>query len=148
MRNFLKDHDVRRVMNSVAAGTSDQNSSSVRMDEGRSITFLLLIGALTAGQVTQIKAQQSSDDGVVDDWTDIAGSLVGPFADADGNKMLALEIFKPMKEYVRLVVDRGTANAVIDGVIAVISGPRKSPPTQHTTLKALKVLNSPAEGTA
>jgi hypothetical protein len=135
-------------MNAVAAGTSDQNSSSVDMKGFYGVMFLASFGALTATQVTSIKAQQSSDDGSADDWTDILGTLVGPLADADGNKMLVLDIYRPLKRYVRLVVDRGTANAVIDGVVALQYDPDKEPVTHSTTVKAAEFHHAPAEGTA
>jgi hypothetical protein len=50
---------------------------------------------------------------------DLAGSLHTALADTDGNKCLVTDVFRPQKRYVRAVVTRGTANAVIDGVIAL-----------------------------
>ena len=71
-----------------------------------------------------------------------------PLADADGNKMLAVDVFRPRERYVRLVIDRATANAVIDGVIAIQYGARKMPTTHATSVAASESHTSPAEGTA
>jgi hypothetical protein len=49
---------------------------------------------------------------------------------------------------VRAVVTRGTANAVIDGVIALQYSSRAKPTTNDTTVKAAKLLISPDEGAA
>lgn len=55
------------------------------------------------------------------DAADLEGSLVGPLADADGNKLLVLDVHRPRERYVNCVVNRATGNAVIDGVIASVS---------------------------
>lgn len=146
--NFLIGNNVKRVMNAVAAGTTDQNSTGVDMTGYEEVTFIAAFGALTATQITSMKAQQSDDDGSADDYTDLAGTSTGPAADADSNKMLALGIYRPKKKWVRAVVDRGTANAVIDGIIAIRSRSRLEPVAQDASMSAMKYLNNPAEGTA
>lgn len=141
--------EVRRVMNAVAAGTSTQNGTGVDVQGYEGVAFVAAFGALTATQTTSLKAQQSSDDGSTDTYDDLAGSSSGNLADSDGNKLLATEIFKPLKRYVRPVVVRGTANAVIDGVFALLYRAEKTPvPTHSTMAKTPEIFNSPAEGTA
>jgi len=146
--NFARANKVSRVMNAVAAGTTDQTSSAVDMAGFEDCTFIAAFGALTATQVTQMKAQQSSDDGVADAYSDLEGTLTGPLADGDGNKLMVLEVYNPAKRYLKLVIDRGTANAVIDGVVAIQSQARVLPVTQPSTVAFTEVHRSPAEGTA
>lgn len=143
LQQLLKDVRIDRVLNAVAAGTTDQTSSSVDMQDHEGVMFVAAFGALTATQVTQIKGQQSDDDST---FEDITGSLVGPLADGDGNKLLVLDISKPRKRFVRLVVDRGTANAVIDGVTAFLYGPRKYPATQSADVASSEAHVAPAGG--
>lgn len=145
--NLLKDIKITRVMNAVAAGTTDQNSSEVDMQGWDGVMFIAAFGALTATQVTQIKAQQDTATGMAG-AADLAGTLVGPLADGDGNKCLVLDVFRPQERFVRCVVDRGTANAVIDGVIAIQYRGRKAPVTQGSTIAFSEAHVSPAEGTA
>jgi hypothetical protein len=45
-------------------------------------------------------------------------------------------------------VKRGTANAVIDGVLALLYSPRVEPVATDATVKSTKLLVSPDEGTA
>lgn len=142
--DFQKDCKVTRVMNAVAAGTSDQNSSVIDMTGFDSVQFIALFGALTATQVTQIKIQQGAASNL-SDAADLLGTNNGPLADADGNKMLMTQVMRPTKRYVRLVVDRGTANAVIDGVIAIQFNSRSGPVTQDTSVKSAETHVSPAE---
>jgi hypothetical protein len=151
MKTFQKDvQRIERVMNAVAAGTSNQTSSAVDMQSNGGfdeVTFVAMFGTLTASQVTKIKVQQSDDDGASDAYDDVAGSLSVALADADSNKMLATTV-RPRKRYVKCVVVRGTANAVIDGVLALLSRQDKAPVTQPSTIVGWKTQDYPDEGTA
>lgn len=135
------------VENAVAAGSADENTASVDLAEGESVTFICVFGAITAGGVQSISAQQSDDDGVADGWSDILGSDSGAVADDDDNKAAIIEVIKPQKRYVRCVVQRATQNSVIESVVAIISGARKTPVTQGSTVAVSKTVVSPAEGT-
>lgn len=147
MGQLLNEIKITRVMNAVAAGTTDQNSSEVDMQGWDGVMFIAAFGALTATQVTQIKAQQDVVTGMAG-AADLAGTLVGPLADGDGNKCLVLDVYRPQERFVRCVVDRGTANAVIDGVIAIQYRGRLQPTTQPASVAFSEAHASPAEGTA
>lgn len=137
-----------RVSNAVAAGATDSNGTGVDMTGYDAVRFIALLGTLTATQVTDLKAQQSDDDGSSDAYSDIEGSATDPMDDADDNDMLITDIIRPTKRYVRPVVERGTANAVIDGVIAELYRARDLPVTQDATVIEVVKLVSPDEGTA
>jgi hypothetical protein len=145
--NLSKAVKVARVLNGVAAGTTEQTGSVIDMQGFEGVQFVALFGALTATQVTSLKVQQGSfADG--SDMADLEGSLHTALADADGNKCLVTDLFRPQKRYVRCVVKRGTANAVIDGALALLYSPRIEPVTTDATIKSTKLLVSPNEGTA
>jgi hypothetical protein len=147
--NLAQSVDFRRVVDATAAGTTAIEGGSVDMLGFDGVLFLAAVGTLTATQVTALKAQQSSDDGSTDAFSDIAGSASAALADTDDNKLVVLDIFRPTKRYVRPVVTRGTANAVVDGVIAILYRAEKTPVLKHTTVALTpKLLNQPAEGTA
>lgn len=148
MQNLLKNIKVTRALNAVAAGTTSQNGATLDMSGWDGVLFICSIGTLTATQVTALKAQQGQASNL-SDAADLAGTAVGPFADGDSNKVLALDIYRPQERYVRCVVTRGTANAVIDDVMAIQYRGHKSPVAQDTTyVAANKVVVSPSEGTA
>jgi len=148
MQNLSKSIKITRVSASAAAGTSDVTGSVLDMQGFDGVLFIASFGTLTATQVTSLKAQQGSQsDG--SDMADLEGSKVGPLADGDGGKCLVLDLFRPGKRYVRAVVDRGTANAVVDDVIAVQYCGTKAPTTHDAaTIAAAELHVSPAEGTA
>lgn len=149
MQNFIKNNVVKRVMNAVAAGTTDQTSSAVDTQGFNTCTFIVLLGTLTTGAVTGAKVQQSSDDGASDTYADLEGTAKA-IADSDDNKMLVIEVTKPRERYLKCVVTRSTQNAVIDGVLAILSnkGPGKLPVTEDATVAGSELHVSPAEGTA
>jgi len=143
--NLLNNNKLTRVNNAVAAGTTDVESASVDMKSFESVTFLVAFGAITATAVTSVKVQQSADDST---FNDLAGTGV-TVADDDDNQVVAVEVHAPLDRYVRCVVDRGTANAVVDGIIASQSGPDAAPVTHDaTTVVDTEVHHAPAEGTA
>jgi len=138
-----------------AAGTTSINcpsSSGVDMSQDggyHGIRFWALIGTLSATQVTKIKLQ-GSPDGV--DYTTLGGDLLASaspaMADADSNKLLIADCYRPIHRYMRAVIVRGTANAVITGVVAELYDPIKEPTSADTSVSATSSTISPPLGTA
>lgn len=143
MKHLTDQTKTTRVMNAVAAGTSDQESSAVDMSGFDAVRFIALFGALTATQVTKLIAEHSDASG--SGFTPIADATTAALEDTDGNKLLIVDVSRPTKRYVRAVIDRGTANAVIDGVIAEQYRARTLPATQPTSVKeTVKVNEAPS----
>lgn len=144
--NLGQDVKVVRALNAVAAGTSVQNGSVIDTAGYDGVMFVAAFGTLTATAVTGLKAQQGTQSGG-GDQADLAGSLVS-VPDSASNKLAVLDIGRPQERYVRPVVTRGTANAVIDGVIAILYKGNKRPSVHDASVAASKNLQSPDEGTA
>lgn len=129
-----------------AAGTTAITSNAVDTAGYDGVCFIVPLGAIVNGAVTSMKMQQSSDDAATDDYTDVAGTSV-TIADTDDDKLKYLDVCRPGKRYVKLVISRATQNATIGGVIAILYSARKRPVT-HGTGVAGEQWCSPAEGTA
>ena len=142
--NISRGVKFTRVLDAVAAGTSDQNSDSVDMKSFDAVTFCVGFGAITASAVTSIKLQGSADDSA---WSDLAGTAI-TVADTDDDKIVLAEINQPQHRYVRCVVDRGTQNAVIDFAVALQSKANKAPVTQSSSVLGSEFAQAPAAGTA
>lgn len=139
---------VIRVMNGVAAGTSAQTSSAIDMAGFDAVKIYSLFGAITTGALTSVKVQQSSDDASADAYADLEGTSV-TVADDDDNQVVVHDIVAPRERYLKVVISRGTQNAVIDGIIAVLYKARSAPATNDaSTVVSREVHASPAEGTA
>jgi hypothetical protein len=130
---------IKRVCNATAAGTSNVNCTAVDLTSivGDIVRVIACFGTLTATQVTGLKLQTSPDNST---WTDLTGGATAAMADGDSNKMLIAEWVRPNTKYVRAVVTRGTANAVIDSVVVLVGNTRAEPITADSSVSASVVV--------
>lgn len=135
IRNLAYAAKTVRVLNATAAGTSNITCTSVDMfgknGPYEACRFTVLMGTLTATQQTIPKVQGSNDNAT---WTDLAGTHVGPPADSASNEMLQIDLYRPQYRYLQLIIQRGTANAAIDGAIADLYLAKQEPVDTDATL--------------
>lgn len=147
MQGLLKNTKIVRHSAGVTAGTSTVTPSAGINTAGyNAVLFLVAVGAITSTGVPSIKVQQSSDDGSTDGYSDLEGTAYS-ITDADDDGVIAVEIIRPVKQYLKLILTRATANCVLDGIFAILSNPIGPLPITQTTL-GNEVHVSPAEGTA
>ena len=127
------------------AGTTDINGSTLDMQGFESVQMLVRMGAITSGAVTSIKTQQG-DQSDASDMSDLSGTGV-TIADTDDDETFYIDLIRPEKRYVRLVVDRETQNAVVAAANYIQYGARKQP-TAHGAGVTGETHVSPREGTA
>lgn len=150
--NLFKDAKILRVKPdgsgyTVAAGTSDTLTSETIDTLGyEGVSFVAAVGTVTGSGTATCKLQQSSDDGVLDDYTDLAGSS-NQFVGADDNAIRITEVYRPNKRYLKHVITRATANSVIDGLYVILWKSLNVAVTQPTIVAGSVFLKNPAEGT-
>jgi hypothetical protein len=127
------------------AGTSDINGTTLDMSGFQSCLVVVRMGTITSTAVTSIKLQQ----GALSDASDMADLLgtAQTIADDDDDETFYIDIHQPTERYIRLVVDRGTANAVVASASYIQYNPDLMP-TTHGTGVSGEFHQSPAEGTA
>ena len=136
MMNWLEGNYLDRVLNSVVAGTSDQDSDRVDMqtvgDGADEITFLLLLGDVTDTSALEIQVFEHTADAASGTQITSSNCTFTAGASSADNKIMACTVkrSKITKRYLWARIKRGTANAVIDGVLAVVSGVRSLSVTQ------------------
>jgi len=146
--NLSKECKLVRHSAAVAAGTSAITpSAGIDMKGFDSCLFVAAFGTITSGAATSIKVQQSSDDGVADGYSDLTGTSV-TVLDTYDDKLVYVEVVRPAKRYLKLIVSRATQNAVLDGITAILSGAHDVPTTHDTTVATGETWIAPAEGTA
>ena len=127
------------------AASSDLNGSTISMAGFESVLMLVRMGAITGSAVTSIRAQQGENsDG--SSMSDLTGTDI-TIADDDDDETFYLDIIKPEKEFVRVVVKRATQNAVVTSANYIQYRARKQP-TTHGSAVTGETHVSPAEGTA
>lgn len=149
MEGLLKNAKFTRSVAATAAGATDVTGSTIDTAGYNAVCFVVDIGTLTATQVTSMRAQQGALSDA-SDMADLEGTIAGPMADGDGSKFLVIDVIKPAERYVRVIVDRATANAVINGGVAILYNANNVPITQSTGAGGVpfsKTVVTPAEGT-
>jgi len=131
----INDTKIIRVANSQVAGTTAVNSSLVSTANAKSFEFDAIFGDVTDASVLGLKIQ-GGEESNGSDMADLTGASVSFTADATSgdNKILRIAIERPLNTYLRAVVTRTVANAVVDGVICLVSDGRSVPVTDDASV--------------
>lgn len=130
-----------------ASGTADRNGATLDMQNFESVKMIVKFAAIADGAVTSIKAQQG-DESNLSDASDLEGSGQTIAAD-DDDQIFIIDLVKPTKRYVRVVIDKDAANAVAEMALYEQYDPREKPVTLTVADEVTyERLISPDEGTA
>ena len=144
--NLIKETLVDLCVPQTADGGPDAiNGDGLDMAGFEGVLFVAVLGVVTGAGVDALTAQASDDDGGSDSYGDLAGTSTSKVTGS--NKLLALNVHRPAKRYIRPVLTRSVAASIIGGVIAIRYGARKSPTTQGADVATQVSVISPAEGT-
>lgn len=127
------------------AGTTAINGTVIDAANAEGVLFLVRMGAITAGAVTSIKVQHG-DQSNLSDAADLAGTGQ-TIADTQDDQIFVVDVKKPLKRYIRLVVSRATQNAVVASAEALVYGLRSVPFSQPTGTN-VEAFGTPAAGVA
>jgi hypothetical protein len=119
MQDFLKEYKITRVLNAVAAGTTQQTGTQLDMAGYDGVCHILLLNTVVSTCVLTLQLQDSAVSG--SGMANIANSLV-TITDAGGvtsNLMIVLDVVLPALRYVQCVLTRTVANATIDAMVAI-----------------------------
>ena len=112
----------------LAAGTTDVNSSAVDLLAILDVQFVIDLGVVTSTGTGTFQLQRS-DNGST--WTNITGAKFD-WTDAHTLQKVTIGCSEVTNRYVRVAIDRATANTVITGITAFARA-RNVPVTQVTT---------------
>jgi hypothetical protein len=127
------------------AATTDIEGEILDMSTYEGVLMAISFGVITGSAVTSIKAQES-DLANMSDAVDLIGTGQ-TIADDDDEKTFYIEIYKPLKRYIRLYVVRGTQNAVVASATYIQTEAKKKPVTHGTGVEG-ELHISPIAGTA
>lgn len=139
--NLLSNSELKVCHAGAVAGSTDiTDAVSVDMQGYDGVMFIAQLGALTSSQVTKLAAYGADAD---TNHAALSGAETLAAADADSDKLLILDVVRPLHRYIKPVLKRGTANAVLDGIIAIRYRVSKAPVTQGSTVSKSLTVASP-----
>jgi hypothetical protein len=145
MESLLKNCKITRVAASAVAAQTDVESTFVDMAGFDGVLFIALTGDVTATSALALKASQNTADSSSGAAEVVgAASFTAGASDAD-SKAIVLDVRRPRERYVRAILERGTANAVVDGIIAIQYNAKDLPTSQAASVIASALINDPAE---
>lgn len=125
--NLLKNIKITKVMPSYTAGTTTRNSSIIDMQGYEGVLFVAAFGTMVTLSVITLIAQQD-DVNAAGGMAALAGTATYTEpATAISEISLALDVYKPLKRYMRAQITISAANAEIDAVYAIQYKGKKSP---------------------
>lgn len=147
INNLLNAVEFVAVEDSATAGQTELVSDTVDMAGWTGVVFMASLGDVTTGSVLGLTAEHSDDDDSNFEDLDGALSFTAGASDAD-NKLMILDIVRPEKRYVRASLTRTTANAVVNGIIAIKYGPLWQPVEQGDTVLKSDTLANPVKASS
>jgi len=141
MHNELSNNMKIIVAGNAAGAATTTIDGSVVVDTGgyQRTLWLAILGDITATSVLNLKVQDNtanSTSGMADITGATTGNLTAGASDYD-NKVLGVDVKNGKRRYQRFSLARGTANAVVQAVIAICYNGDKIPTGLVGDLKAL-----------
>lgn len=128
--SLLQQLEFIRLKNAVAAGATDITDATVVDTANReSALFIIPVGAVTDSTASSVEIHGSDASGsgfaLMED--DEGNECKYTIQNADDNKVILIEVFRPRHRYLRPVFKRATQNVVVDGIMVALSGLRSEP---------------------
>lgn len=130
INSLLREAKVTRVSASAAAAQTDVTSSAVDTKGFEGCLFIVAMGAITGSAVTSAHVEQCDTSG--GSYTELDDTEI-TIADDDDGKLVLIDVKNTSERYLKCVVDRGTEDAVVDGIIAIQYGAAAVPTTHDAT---------------
>ena len=131
MNHLFEEAKFTRVITAQAAGQGDVNSTVLDMAGFDHVSFEVALGTLSGGSVVTVKIQEAVDLAftIPLDLTDTAVDV----ADTESDKIVLTGVIEPTEQFVRCVVTRATADAVVDSGVGIQHHARDLEVTQDAT---------------
>ena len=136
--NFLTHNKMAVVEAAGAAAQTALTSEIVDMRDFGGVVFAALLGDVSDGCVLGLNVEHGDMAA-----TTLSAAFTAGATSAD-SKLLTVECYHPLKRYVRAVLTRTTANAVVGGILSIQFEPKEVPVTQDATNIDHEFAASPA----
>lgn len=136
--SLLKNIKVTPVAASAVAAQTEVLTSVLDMSGFDGVMFIALLGDVTATSVLTLtaKGNTASSTSSPTPVTQVATSVFTAGASDADDKALVVDVYDPMLRYAFASLTRTTANAVVNGIIAIQYTAEYKPTTQAATVIA------------
>lgn len=123
----------------IVNGSADRNGAILNIAGFDGYLCIVKFGTIAAGATTTAKLQDG-DQSDLSDATDITGASQA-IADTDDNKFLVFDVWKPRKQFHRVVIDKDALNSVQEAAIYIPYRANKPAVTNNdVNLKAIVLV--------
>lgn len=145
--NLIKNCKISVVLDTTAAGFGDTLSSDILDMTGfDGVLFIAKTGDVANTAVGTLTVQQDTD-AAGGTMATLSGDTVKFTADATSadEKLLVIDLYKPIERYVRAQFQRETANIAVAGIIAIQYRSNYGPVTADAVVLDSALMVSPAQ---
>lgn len=136
MLQLLKDCKIVRVANAAGAAQTAVTGSTLDLAGWDGVCYVAALGDVADTSVLTLTAYSDTASAMSSEAAHTTTAThTADATDAD-NKLLVLDVIRPTKRYHRVKLTRTTANAVVDGIFAILYRGKKAPVTADTTIVA------------
>jgi len=137
MESILKETKIDKVLNNTAAGTADTLTGDIIDLQGfDSVLLIATTGDVAATAVGTLKAYCGDAAALGDGaYKTATATFTADSTNAD-NKIVALDVIRPGKRYVRADFVRATANIPVESIVAIRYNARNIPCAQPADVVA------------
>ncbi|MGP9819195.1 hypothetical protein ACTZWW_04190 [Salinarimonas sp. NSM] len=143
MMNLIHDAKFVVVEASAIAGTTTLTTDVVDLAGFDSVAFVAHLGDVTDTSVLTLTGYTNDTNNTTTPTeTAAAVTFTAGASDAD-NKLMVVDMVKPRQRYAYATLERGTANAVVNGIVAILYNAHNKPVTQPASVLVADVFNDP-----
>jgi hypothetical protein len=146
--NLLKNVSIREVGAPIAAANNtDSNTDIIDMQGYDGVLFVTPVTDSVQGGVATLKVEQdtANADGGMAALTGASATATSAANDDLNDKLLVVDVYKPLKRYVQAVRTSATQNIAFGNVIAILYKGSKLPESEHASILDAALAISPAE---
>ena len=145
MSNLVNNVKFVRCVGYNAAATTNRKGAIIDMEGFESVTFVATFGTMTNASKIELVAGQADVNDTAQ-MVESAATTGEVLSDGTDNVQLVLDVVKPMKRFIEPHIKISDQNALIEGCIAILHGPRTQKVVQPAAVLSAKTFQSP--GTA
>lgn len=131
MSNLSKNVKYTKISNGATAGTSELDSSIIDMAGFDGAMFFVDLATVVDGSVMTLTVQQNTANST-SGMAAITGASATFTASTSSNKVLMVDVYRPLQEFLRVAFTRTTQNATVNSIYVIQYNARFRPTTQDS----------------